>query len=434
MLPDTSKRTRSESLFKHASKLIPGGVNSPARAFGAVGGTPPFMKHGEGAYLFDVDGNRFIDYIGSWGPHLFGHRHPAILHAIEKALTIGTSFGAPTEAEAELAQLVIEMVPSVEMVRMVNSGTEATMSAIRVARGFTGRNGIVKFAGCYHGHVDSLLVAAGSGALTLGCPSSPGVPAGATADTVVLPYNDCESLETAFRKNGDQLAAVILEPVVGNMGCVIPTPQFLKSLRQLCSDYGTVLIFDEVMTGFRVAAGGAQELFGVIPDMTTLGKIIGAGMPVGAYGGRADIMHTVSPVGRVYQAGTLSGNPVAMAAGIAMLNLIREKNPYPRLEQAGQKLAAGFQSAADVVGVDVSINRIGSMLTVFLTSQNVTNLDSATTSDTTKFSRYFHGMLNRGVYLPCSQYEAMFVSAVHTDDDIDQTIAAASASFAVCND
>ena len=434
MLPDTSKRTRSESLFKHASKLIPGGVNSPARAFGAVGGTPPFMKHGEGAYLFDVDGNRFIDYIGSWGPHLFGHRHPAILQAIEKALTIGTSFGAPTEAEAELAQLVIEMVPSVEMVRMVNSGTEATMSAIRVARGFTGRNGVVKFAGCYHGHVDSLLVAAGSGALTLGCPSSPGVPPGATADTVVLPYNDCESLETAFRKNGGQLAAVILEPVVGNMGCVIPAPQFLKLLRQLCSDYGTVLIFDEVMTGFRIAAGGAQELFGVVPDMTTLGKIIGAGMPVGAYGGRADIMNTVSPVGKVYQAGTLSGNPVAMAAGIAMLNLIREQNPYPRLEHAGQKLAEGFRIVADAAGVDVVINRIGSMLTVFLTSQLVTDLDSATTSDTTKFARYFHGMLNRGVYLPCSQYEAMFVSAVHTDDDISQTIAAATASFSGCND
>ena len=434
MLPDTSKRARSELLFKHAAKIIPGGVNSPARAFGAVGGTPPFMKRGEGAYLFDVDGNRYIDYIGSWGPHLFGHRHPAILQAIEKTLTIGTSFGAPTEAEAELAQLVIEMVPSVEMVRMVNSGTEATMSAIRVARGFTGRNGIVKFAGCYHGHVDSLLVAAGSGALTLGCPSSPGVPPGATADTVVLPYNDCESLETAFRKNGDQLAAVILEPVVGNMGCVIPTPQFLKSLRQLCSDYGTVLIFDEVMTGFRVAAGGAQELFGVIPDMTTLGKIIGAGMPVGAYGGRADIMNTVSPVGKVYQAGTLSGNPVAMAAGIAMLNLIREQNPYPRLEHAGQKLAEGFRTAADAAGVDVFVNRIGSMLTVFLTSQTVTDLNSATTSDTARFSRYFHGMLNRGVYLPCSQYEAMFVSAVHTDDDLDQTIAAAAVSFAGCND
>lgn len=434
MLPDTSKRTHSESIFKHASKLIPGGVNSPARAFGAVGGTPPFMKRGEGAYLFDVDDNRFIDYIGSWGPHLFGHRHPAILQAIEKTLQIGTSFGAPTEAEAELAQLVIEMVPSVEMVRMVNSGTEATMSAIRVARGFTGRNGVVKFAGCYHGHVDSLLVAAGSGALTLGCPSSPGVPPGATADTVVLPFNDCESLEVAFKKNGDQLAAVILEPVVGNMGCVIPTPEFLASLRRLCTEHGTVLIFDEVMTGFRVSAGGAQELFGVIPDMTTMGKIIGAGMPVGAYGGRADIMNTVSPVGKVYQAGTLSGNPVAMAAGIAMLNLIRDQNPYPRLEQAGQKLADGLRTAADAAGVGVVINRIGSMLTAFLTSQTVTDLTSATTSDTARFARYFHGMLNRGVYLPCSQFEVLFVSAVHTDQDIDQTIAAAVESFSGCNE
>jgi len=433
VLPDTSKRTRSESIFKQASQVIPGGVNSPARAFGAVGGTPPFMKRGEGAYLLDVDGNCFIDYIGSWGPHLFGHRHPAILEAIEQALLIGTSFGAPTEAEAEMAQLVIEMVPSIEMVRMVNSGTEATMSAIRVARGFTGRNGIVKFAGCYHGHVDSLLVAAGSGALTLGCPSSPGVPPGATADTVVLTYNDCESLKVAFQKNGDQLAAVILEPVVGNMGCVIPTPEFLSLLRQLCTQHGTVLIFDEVMTGFRVAAGGAQQLFGITPDMTTLGKIIGAGMPVGAYGGRADIMNCVSPIGKVYQAGTLSGNPVAMAAGIAMLKLIREQNPYPRLEQAGQRLADGFQAAAHAARVDVRINRIGSMLTVFLTSHTVTDLDSATASDTARFARWFHGMLNRGVYLPCSQFEAMFVSAVHTNADIDQTIAAAVASFAGCH-
>jgi glutamate-1-semialdehyde 2,1-aminomutase len=430
MLTDTSKRTRSESLFKHAAKLIPGGVNSPARAFGGVGGTPPFMKRGDGAYLYDVDGNRFIDYIGSWGPHLFGHRHPKILQAIEHALTIGTSFGAPTEAEAELAQLVIEMVPSIEMVRMVNSGTEATMSAIRVARGFTGRNGIVKFAGCYHGHVDSLLVAAGSAALTLGCPSSPGVPAGATADTLVLPYNDCESLKAAFQKNGDQLAAVILEPVVGNMGCVIPTPEFLSLLRSLCTQHGTVLIFDEVMTGFRVAAGGAQQLFGIMPDMTTLGKIIGAGMPVGAYGGRAEIMNCVSPVGKVYQAGTLSGNPVAMAAGIAMLNLIRDENPYPRLETTSAMLAEGFQAAAAEHGIPVTINRVGSMLTVFLTSNGVRDLSSATSSDTALFSKWFHGLLNRGVYLPCSQFEAMFVSAVHTPADIDQTILAAQAAFA----
>jgi glutamate-1-semialdehyde 2,1-aminomutase len=427
---DTSSRTRSQSLFTEASKLIPGGVNSPARAFGAVGGTPPFIQRGDGAYLFDEDGNQFIDYIGSWGPHLFGHRHPSILAAIEKALTIGTSFGAPTRAEAELAQLVVDMLPSIEMVRMVNSGTEATMSAIRVARGFTGRNGIVKFAGCYHGHVDSLLVAAGSGALTLGCPSSPGVPPGSTADTLVLPYNDCEQLKAAFEKNGHQLAALIIEPVVGNMGCVIPSREFLMLLRELCTKYGTVLIFDEVMTGFRVAAGGAQELFGIQPDMTTLGKILGAGMPVGAYGGRAEIMNSVSPIGKVYQAGTLSGNPVAMAAGIAMLNLIRSENPYPRLEQLGQRLADGLQKAAEASGVPVTVNRVGSMLTVFLTDQSVTSLESATRSNTQQFSRWFHGLLNRGVYLPCSQFEAMFVSAVHSDADLEHTIAAARDAFA----
>lgn len=432
-IPDTSTRTRSERLFRHAAKLIPGGVNSPARAFGAVGGTPPFMKRGDGAYLYDVDGNRFIDYIGSWGPHLFGHRHPVILQAIQGALEIGTSFGAPTELEAELAQCVIEMVPSIEMVRMVNSGTEATMSAIRVARGFTNRAGIVKFAGCYHGHVDSLLVSAGSGALTLGCPSSPGVPAGCTADTLVLPYNDCESLRTAFEKNGDKLAAVILEPVVGNMGCVVPSQEFLSELRRLCDQYGAVLIFDEVMTGFRVAAGGAQELFGVRPDMTTLGKIIGAGMPVGAYGGRADIMECVSPVGKVYQAGTLSGNPVAMAAGIAMLGLIRDQNPYPRLDAMGAKLEDGFRSAAASAGIPVQINRVGSMLTAFLTSTPVVDLASATSSDTAKFGRWFHGMLNRGVYLPCSQFEAMFVSAVHSDDDLAATLASAKSAFADLN-
>lgn len=391
------------------------------------------MKRGDGAYLFDVDGNRFIDYIGSWGPHLFGHRHPAILQAIEKALLIGTSFGAPTEAEAELAQLVVEFVPSIEMVRMVNSGTEATMSAIRVARGFTGRDGLVKFAGCYHGHADSLLVSAGSGALTLGCPSSPGVPAGCTADTMVLAYNDCEALKTAFRNHGDKLAAVILEPVVGNMGCVIPTSEFLSTLRQLCTLHGTILIFDEVMTGFRVAPGGAQQLYGITPDMTTLGKILGAGMPVGAYGGRADIMQAVSPVGRVYQAGTLSGNPVAMAAGIAMLNLIRTENPYPRLEQISKHIADGFETAAGAAGIPVRINRVGSMLTVFLTSHAVTDLTSATASDTAGFAKWFHGMLNRGIYLPCSQYEAMFVSAVHTDTDVAQTVAAATAAFADLN-
>ena len=426
---DTSVRTQSELLFKRAAQIIPGGVNSPARAFGAVGGTPPFMKRGDGAYLYDVDGNRFVDYIGSWGPHLFGHRHPMILQAIQGALEIGTSFGAPTEAEAELAERVAGMVPSMERVRMVNSGTEATMSAIRVARGFTGRNGIVKFAGCYHGHVDSLLVSAGSGALTLGCPSSPGVPAGATADTLVLPYNDPQQLREAFATSGDLLAAVILEPVVGNMGCVVPTPEFLSELRRLCDHHGTVLIFDEVMTGFRLSAGGAQQLFGIRPDMTTLGKILGAGLPVGAYGGRADIMQHVSPVGRVYQAGTLSGNPMAMAAGIAMLDLIRRYDPYPRLEQLGSMLEDGFRRAAAAANQPVWINRVGSMLTVFLTGQPVHDLATASASDTGKFSHWFHGLLNRGVYLPCSQFEAMFISAVHSDADIAATLTAAELAF-----
>jgi glutamate-1-semialdehyde 2,1-aminomutase len=324
-------RPRSQAAFERARKSIPGGVNSPARAFGGVGGIPCFIDRGEGAYLYDIDGHRYIDYIGSWGPHILGHRHPAIMEAIQSALTRGTSFGAPTELESMLAELVIAAVPSVEMVRMVNSGTEATMSAIRVARGFTGRDAIIKFAGCYHGHVDSLLVKAGSGALTHGHPSSPGVPAGCTQDTLVLEYNDPAGLEAAFQQHGDRLAAVILEPVVGNMGLVIPTDEFLLTLRRLCDRHGTVLIFDEVMTGFRLAYGGAQELFGIKPDMTTLGKIIGAGMPVGAYGGRADIMQCVSPVGPVYQAGTLSGNPVAMAAGIAMLTTLRDQNPYPQL-------------------------------------------------------------------------------------------------------
>lgn len=427
---DTSLRTESERLFRRAAARIPGGVNSPARAFGAVGGTPPFMKRGDGAYLFDVDGNQFIDYIGSWGPHLFGHRHPDIVHAIQGALEIGTSFGAPTEAEAELAERVTEFVPSMERIRMVNSGTEATMSAIRVARGYTGRSGVVKFSGCYHGHVDSLLVAAGSGALTLGCPSSPGVPAGATADTVVLPYNDVQQLRDAFAANGDRLAAVIIEPVVGNMGCVIPTPEFLSELRRLCDHHGTVLIFDEVMTGFRLSAGGAQQLFGIRPDMTTLGKILGAGLPVGAYGGRADIMQHVSPLGRVYQAGTLSGNPMAMAAGIAMMSLIRRFNPYPRLEQLGAMLEAGFRDAAAAAGHPIQINRIGSMLTVFLTAHPVSDLATASTSDTQKFSLWFHGLLNRGVYLPCSQFEAMFISAVHSDADISFTLKAAAEAFA----
>ena len=429
-MANTSQRTASDIQFARACKVIPGGVNSPARAFGAVGGVPPFIERGKGPFLFDIDGNRFIDYIGSWGPHLFGHNHPAITEAIERSLRTGTSFGAPTMAESELAELVVELVPSVEKVRMVNSGTEATMSAIRVARGYTGRNRIIKFAGCYHGHVDSLLVQAGSGALTLGTPSSPGVPEGCTSDTLVLPYNDCTALQLAFEQNGEQLAAVILEAVCGNMGCVIPSTEFLELLRSLCTSHGTVLIFDEVMTGFRVARGGAQELFGIMPDMTTLGKILGAGLPVGAYGGRSEIMDAVSPVGRVYQAGTLSGNPVAMAAGIAMLTLVRDQDPYVLLEQQGARLAEGLKEAALKAGCPLQVNRVGSMLTAFFSDQPVHDFDSATSSDTQKFGTWFHHLLDHGVYLPCSQYEALFISAVHSDELIDQTIDAASEAFA----
>ena len=429
-MTDTSRRTASETQFVRAGQVIPGGVNSPARSFGAVGGIPPFIQRGQGPFLFDIDGNRYIDYIGSWGPHLFGHGHPAIIEAIQKSLETGTSFGAPTVAESELAELVIELVPSIQKVRMVNSGTEATMSAIRVARGYTGRNIIVKFAGCYHGHVDSLLVQAGSGALTLGAPSSPGVPAGCTADTLVLPYNDVEALQLAFQEKGNQLAVVILEAVCGNMGCVVPSTEFLQTLRALCTDNGTVLIFDEVMTGFRVAPGGAQQIFGIQPDMTTLGKILGAGLPVGAYGGKTEIMNAVSPVGKVYQAGTLSGNPVAMAAGIAMLKLIRDENPYPLLEQRGAQLADGLLKVAANAGCAIQVNRVGSMLTAFFNEQPVTDFASATASDTQKFGRWFHHLLDMGVYLPCSQYEALFISAAHTPDLIDETVAVAAKAFA----
>lgn len=425
MTNNTSSRPNSEAAFKEAQKLIPGGVNSPARAFGAVGGTPPFMRKGQGPFLFDIDGNQYIDYICSWGPHILGHQHPSVIAAIQKALETGTSFGAPTLAESELAEIVIELVPSVEKVRMVNSGTEATMSAIRVARGFTGRNLIVKFAGCYHGHVDSLLVQAGSGALTLGSPSSPGVPEGCTKDTLVLPYNDCDAIRAVFQEHGQHLAAIILEPVCGNMGCVVPTDEFLQVLRSSCTDNGTVLIFDEVMTGFRVAMKCAQSRLGITPDMTTLGKILGGGMPVGAYGGRADIMDAVSPVGSVYQAGTLSGNPVAMASGIATLKQLMQDNPYPFLEERAAQLERGFLDAASAAGIAVQTNRVGSMLTLFFTDTPVTDFDTATASDTARFGKWFHGMLDRGIYLPCSQYEALFLSAQHSEELIAETITAA---------
>ncbi len=409
---------------------MPGGVNSPARAFGAVGGEPIVIDRGDGAWLFDVDGNRYIDYVGSWGPMILGHRHPLVIAALEKALARGTSFGAPTEAENELAELVIAAMPSVEKLRFVNSGTEATMSAIRLARGYTGRDYIVKFAGNYHGHVDSLLVAAGSAAATLGVPNSPGVTAGTANDTLVLPYNDPGALEDAFKAHGDKIAAVIVEPVVGNMGCVKAEGGFRSALRNLTQKNGALLIFDEVMTGFRVAFGGAQAIFGIKPDLTTLGKVIGGGLPVGAYGGRADIMDHVLPAGPVFQAGTLSGNPLATAAGIATLQVLRDTNPYPRLEQLSNRLAVGLQEAAKTAGIPVSIGWFQAMMTLFFSSQPIVDWDSASRCDTKAYARYFWGLIDRGVYMPCSQFEALFLSTAHTNDDIDATVRAAAEVFA----
>ena len=419
-------REKSLAHFAEAQKLIPGGVNSPARAFGGVGGSPLIIDRGMGAYLYDIDGNQLIDFIGSWGPHILGHQHPAVLAAVEETLKKGTSFGAPTKLETELAQVVVDAVPSVEKVRMVSSGTEATMSAIRLARGFTGRDRIIKFAGCYHGHVDSLLVQAGSGALTLGVPSSPGVPQGCTADTTVLEYNNTQQLSDTLEKIGSEVAAIILEPVVGNMGCVPPEDGFLEACRKLCTKHGVVLIFDEVMTGFRVAYGGAQERFGVTPDMTTLGKIVGGGMPVGAYGGRAEIMDTVSPVGPVYQAGTLSGNPLAMACGLATLKQLRDENPYAKLEVLTMHLCDALSRAAQAAGIEHSIGQVGSMFTLFFNPERVVSFTQSEKNNTERFAKYFWGMMDRGVYLPCSQFEANFVSTAHSDEDIKKTIDAAT--------
>lgn len=419
-------REKSLAHFAEAQKLIPGGVNSPARAFGGVGGSPLIIDRGIGAYLYDIDGNQLIDFIGSWGPHILGHQHPAVLAAVEETLKKGTSFGAPTKLETELAQVVVDAVPSVEKVRMVSSGTEATMSAIRLARGFTGRDRIIKFAGCYHGHVDSLLVQAGSGALTLGVPSSPGVPQGCTADTTVLEYNNTQQLSDTLEKIGSEVAAIILEPVVGNMGCVPPEDGFLEACRELCTRHGVVLIFDEVMTGFRVAYGGAQERFGVTPDMTTLGKIVGGGMPVGAYGGRAEIMDTVSPVGPVYQAGTLSGNPLAMACGLATLKQLRDENPYAKLEVLTMHLCDALSRAAQAAGIEHSIGQVGSMFTLFFNPERVVSFTQSEKNNTDRFAKYFWGMMDRGVYLPCSQFEANFVSTAHSDEDIRKTIDAAT--------
>lgn len=425
------EHAESRQLFRRARERIPGGVNSPARAFKAVGADPVFVARAEGARIWDVDGNEYLDYVGSWGPMLIGHRHPAVIAALEEALAGGTSFGAPTKREVEMAELIVELVPSIEMVRLVNSGTEATMSALRVARGFTGRDLAVKFEGNYHGHVDSLLVKAGSGLATLGISDSGGVPARFAETTIPLPYNSVAAVEKVFREKGAEIAAVIVEPVVGNMGCVPPAPGFLAALRTLCTQYGAVLIFDEVMTGFRVALGGAQERFGVTPDMTTLGKVIGGGLPVGAFGGRRAIMEAVAPVGAVYQAGTLSGNPLAVAGGLATLRLLRgDPHVYERVEALGARLQAGVTAAAAAAGVALTVNRVGSMITFFFTDRQVCDWEGSSSSDTRKFAKFFRAMLEAGIYLPCSQFEAAFVSSAMTPSDIDKTVACAERVFA----
>ncbi len=421
--------TRSEELFARARKVIPGGVSSPVRAFNAVGGRPPFVARAEGARIVDEDGVDYVDYVGSWGPMIHGHAHPAILDAVHDAATRGTSFGAPCALEVELAERVVRHVPSVEKVRFVSSGTEATMSALRLARGFTGRSKILKFDGCYHGHADSLLVAAGSGVATLAIPGSPGVPEGTVADTLVVPFNDVKAVEAAIAEHGPDLAAVIVEPVCGNMGAVAPRAGYLEALREVTRANGTVLIFDEVMTGFRLALGGAQQLYGVTPDMTCLGKILGGGLPAAAYGGRADIMATVAPEGPVYQAGTLSGNPLAMAAGRTAIDLLERPGTYEALETTSARLADGLARAAGEAGVTATVNRVGSMVTVFFCAGPVTDYASAKTSDTSLFGRFFHAMLKRGVWLPPAQFEAAFVSLAHGPDEIDTTLEAAAESF-----
>ena len=412
-------RERSEQLFAEALDLLPGGVSSPVRAFRAVGGSPLFVERGEGAYLVDVDGNRYVDYVLSWGPLILGHAHPRVVAALEEALRKGTSFGAPSPLELELAQLIRDALPSMELVRFVSSGTEATMSALRVARAFTGREKLVKFVGCYHGHADFLLVQAGSGVATLGLPDSPGVTPGAVADTLTAPFNDLDAVERLFEAN--EIAAVILEPAVGNMGLVLPQPGFLRGLRKLTAEHGALLVFDEVMTGFRVHPGGAQALYGVPPDLTTLGKVIGGGLPVGAYGGRREIMELVAPAGPVYQAGTLSGNPLAMTAGIETLRAIAEPGVWDGLERAGARLEAGLRSLGD--GVQVA--RAGTMFGLFFADAPVTSWDTAKAADTARFASFHAAMLERGVYLAPSQFEAGFISTVHGDEEIDATVDAA---------
>ena len=419
------------SLFTEACKVIPGGVNSPVRAFRGVGGEPIFFEKAKGPHVWSADGRQFIDYVGSWGPMILGHADPAVIRAVQETAENGLSFGAPTALETVVARRIIEFVPSIELVRMVSSGTEATMSAIRLARGYTRRNRIIKFEGCYHGHSDSLLVKAGSGALTLGVPTSPGVPPELAAHTVTLTYNDAKQVREAFDEFGDEVACVIVEPVAGNMNCIPPVPGFLETLREECTRHDAVLIFDEVMTGFRVARGGAQELYGIRPDLTTLGKIVGGGMPVGAFGGRRAIMEHIAPLGPVYQAGTLSGNPVAMAAGLATLEGLSAPGFHARLGAATQRLVAGLREAARSAGVPLATNHVCGMFGLFFTgTEKVTSYADATACDVERFKRFFHGMLDQGVYLAPSAFEAGFVSAAHTDREIDATIAAAERVFA----
>ena len=418
------------SLFTEACKYIPGGVNSPVRAFRGVGGEPIFFARAKGSRVWAADGREFIDYVGSWGPMILGHADPAVIRAVQQTAVNGLSFGAPTEMETIVARRIIELVPSIELVRMVSSGTEATMSAIRLARGFTGRSKIIKFEGCYHGHSDSLLVKAGSGALTLGVPTSPGVPPELASHTVTLSYNDAAGVRAAFAGIGAEVACVIVEPVAGNMNCIPPVPGFLETLREECTRHGAVLIFDEVMTGFRVAKGGAQELYGIKPDLTTLGKIVGGGMPVGAFGGRRDIMEHIAPLGPVYQAGTLSGNPVAMAAGLATLDGLDAPGFHARLQASTERLVSGIAGAAARAGVPLATNHVCGMFGIFFTgAARVTSYAEATTCDVERFKRFFHGMLDEGVYLAPSAFEAGFVSAAHSDADVDATVAAAARVF-----
>ncbi len=422
--------TRSEQLFERAKKTIPGGVNSPVRAFGSVGGTPRFIARAQGAYVWDADGTRFVDYVGSWGPAIVGHAHPDVISAVQHAAVDGLSFGAPSEAEITIAEEIVKLVPSIEQVRLVSSGTEATMSAIRLARGFTGRDKIIKFEGCYHGHSDSLLVKAGSGLLTFGNPSSAGVPADFTRHTLVLEYNNTSQLMETFEQLGEEIACVIIEPFAGNMNLIKPSEEFIHTLRELCTEHKAVLIYDEVMTGFRVALGGAQELHGIKPDLTTLGKVVGGGMPIGAFGGRADIMGCIAPLGGVYQAGTLSGNPVAVAAGMATLKLIQQPGFHAELARKTRLLVDGLSAAARDAGVPFCADSVGGMFGLYFCEQVPTTYAQVTDSDRERFNRFFHLMLAEGVYLAPSAYEAGFVSAAHTDDDIAATVEAAARSFA----